>query len=189
MLHRGQIYRGGCAYIGARRGNCAARPTDFAPRFSLRTTRLAGVQVRDTQSLGLPGKSSGRTTRGNSLRGRDLRKVHLGTWADCNSAWTGLCGARTVEDMPAIQHLLRRWGFVKLRRYGLELTPDGRIVSHRPVLDDGTGGRAGGGVAGGRARAREAAAGAGGVGAAPAAGGRGCRAACSGVATGAGQAK
>jgi hypothetical protein len=43
--------------------------------------------------------------------------------------------------MPAIQHLLRRWGFVKLRRYGLELTPDGRIVSNRPVLDDGTGAR------------------------------------------------
>jgi hypothetical protein len=43
--------------------------------------------------------------------------------------------------MPAIQHLLRRWGFVKLRRYGLELTSDGRIVSTRPVLDDGTGAR------------------------------------------------
>ena len=43
--------------------------------------------------------------------------------------------------MPAIQHLLRRWGFVKLRRYGLELTSDGRIVTHRPVLDNGTGGR------------------------------------------------
>jgi len=70
-----------------------------------------------------------------------LRKVRLDTWADCNSAWTGLCGARTVEDMPAIQHLLRRWGFVKLRRYGLELTSDGRIVTTRPVLDDGTGGR------------------------------------------------
>jgi hypothetical protein len=44
--------------------------------------------------------------------------------------------------MPAIQHLLRRWGFVKLRSYGLELTADGRILSTRPaVLDDGTGGR------------------------------------------------
>ena len=44
--------------------------------------------------------------------------------------------------MPAIQHLLQRWGFVKLRRYGLELTSDGRILSTRPaVLDDGTGGR------------------------------------------------
>lgn len=44
--------------------------------------------------------------------------------------------------MPAIQHLLQRWGFVKLRRYGLELTVEGRILSTRPaVLDDGTGGR------------------------------------------------
>jgi hypothetical protein len=44
--------------------------------------------------------------------------------------------------MTAIQHLLQRWGFVKLRRYGLELTSDGRILSTRPaVLDDGTGGR------------------------------------------------
>src|SRR5215510_5092026 len=44
--------------------------------------------------------------------------------------------------MPTIQHLLQRWGFVKLRRYGLELTSDGRILSTRPaVLDDGTGGR------------------------------------------------
>lgn len=42
----------------------------------------------------------------------------------------------------AIQQLLQRWGFVKLRRYGLELTSDGRILSTRPaVLDDGTGGR------------------------------------------------
>lgn len=44
--------------------------------------------------------------------------------------------------MTAIQHLLQRWGFVQLRRYGLELTSDGRILSTRPaVLDDGTGGR------------------------------------------------
>src|SRR5215831_19179029 len=44
--------------------------------------------------------------------------------------------------MPAIQHLLRRWGFVKLHKYGLELTADGRVLSTRPaVLDDGTGGR------------------------------------------------
>jgi hypothetical protein len=44
--------------------------------------------------------------------------------------------------MTAIQHLLQRWGFVQLRRYGLELTSDGRILSARPaVLDDGTGGR------------------------------------------------
>ncbi|HMG22503.1 MAG TPA: hypothetical protein VK607_14320, partial [Kofleriaceae bacterium] len=41
--------------------------------------------------------------------------------------------------MPSIQDLLQRWGFVKLRRYGLELTSDGRILSTRPVLDDGTG--------------------------------------------------
>jgi hypothetical protein len=42
--------------------------------------------------------------------------------------------------MPSFQGLLQRWGFVKLRRYGLELTPDGRILSTRPaVLDDGTG--------------------------------------------------
>ena len=43
--------------------------------------------------------------------------------------------------MPVLHDLLRRWGFVKLRRYGLELTPDGRIVSTRPVLNDGTGAR------------------------------------------------
>src|SRR6185295_1352982 len=44
--------------------------------------------------------------------------------------------------MSVIQHLLQRWGFVKLRRYGLELTSDGRILSTRSaVLDDGTGGR------------------------------------------------
>jgi hypothetical protein len=44
--------------------------------------------------------------------------------------------------MPAIQHLLQRWGFVKLGRYGLVLTPEGRILSMRPaVLDDGSGAR------------------------------------------------
>lgn len=43
--------------------------------------------------------------------------------------------------MSAIQHLLRRWGFVQLRKYGLELTSEGRILSSRPVLDDGTGAR------------------------------------------------
>lgn len=43
--------------------------------------------------------------------------------------------------MSAIQALLQRWGFVKLSRYGLELTSDGRILSTRSaVLDDGTGG-------------------------------------------------
>jgi hypothetical protein len=44
--------------------------------------------------------------------------------------------------MAAFQHLLQRLGFVKLGRFGLELTPDGRILSTRPaVLDDGAGGR------------------------------------------------
>jgi hypothetical protein len=44
--------------------------------------------------------------------------------------------------MPVIHHLLQRWGFVKLRTYGLELTSDDRILSTRPaVLNDGTGGR------------------------------------------------
>jgi hypothetical protein len=44
--------------------------------------------------------------------------------------------------MAAIQQLLRRWGFVKLGRYGLVLTPEGRILSMRPaILDDGSGGR------------------------------------------------
>ena len=42
--------------------------------------------------------------------------------------------------MPAFQRLLQHLGFVKLRRYGLSLTSDGRIVSTRSaVLDDGTG--------------------------------------------------
>jgi hypothetical protein len=41
-----------------------------------------------------------------------------------------------------IQHLLERWGFAKLARYGLVLSPEGRILSiHSNVLDDGTGGR------------------------------------------------
>jgi len=44
--------------------------------------------------------------------------------------------------MPALESLLRRWGFVKLRTYGLVLTPEGRIVSTRPtLLDDGSSGR------------------------------------------------
>lgn len=44
--------------------------------------------------------------------------------------------------MPAIDRLLRRFGFVKLSRYGLVLTPEGRIMSLRPaVLEDGLGGR------------------------------------------------
>jgi hypothetical protein len=47
----------------------------------------------------------------------------------------------SIPVMASLQGLLQRWGFVKLRRYGLELTRDGRIVSTRPVLDDGTGSR------------------------------------------------
>lgn len=44
--------------------------------------------------------------------------------------------------MPVIQNLMKRMGFVKLSRFGLVLTPDGRILSMRPsVLDDGIGGR------------------------------------------------
>jgi hypothetical protein len=44
--------------------------------------------------------------------------------------------------MPVFNWLLRRWGFVKLSRYGLELTPEGRIVSARSsILDDGQGNR------------------------------------------------
>jgi hypothetical protein len=42
--------------------------------------------------------------------------------------------------MGAIHNLLERFGYVKLGRYGLLLTPDGRILSQRPaVLDDGLG--------------------------------------------------
>jgi len=43
--------------------------------------------------------------------------------------------------MPAIEHLLKRMGFVRLTKYGLVLTPEGRIMSLRPVLDDGSGGQ------------------------------------------------
>ena len=44
--------------------------------------------------------------------------------------------------MPAIDHLLKRLGFVRLSRYGLVLTSEGRIMSLRPaILDDGLGGR------------------------------------------------
>jgi hypothetical protein len=54
-------------------------------------------------------------------------------------AWPGLASAQW-EVMPLLQHLLQRWGFVKLDRYGLELAPDGRVLSMRPaVLDDGVG--------------------------------------------------
>ena len=44
--------------------------------------------------------------------------------------------------MPALDSLLKRLGFVRIARYGLVLTPEGRIMSLRPaVLDDGLGGR------------------------------------------------
>ena len=44
--------------------------------------------------------------------------------------------------MPAIHQLMKRLGFVRLDRYGLVLTPEGRIMSLRPaVLDDGLGGK------------------------------------------------
>jgi hypothetical protein len=44
--------------------------------------------------------------------------------------------------MGAIDNFLKRWGFAKLDRYGLILTPDDRVISMRPaVLDDGVGGR------------------------------------------------
>lgn len=44
--------------------------------------------------------------------------------------------------MAVFRDLLRRWGFVKLERYGLVVTPDDRIVSTRPAaLNDGAGGR------------------------------------------------
>lgn len=44
--------------------------------------------------------------------------------------------------MPSLESLMKRLGFVRLARYGLVLTPEGRIMSLRPViLDDGLGGR------------------------------------------------
>ena len=44
--------------------------------------------------------------------------------------------------MGAIDKLLRRWGYARLDRYGLVLTPEDRILATRPaVLDDGIGGR------------------------------------------------
>lgn len=44
--------------------------------------------------------------------------------------------------MPAIDRLMKRLGYVKLSRYGLVLTPEGRVLSMRPAsLDDGLGGR------------------------------------------------
>lgn len=44
--------------------------------------------------------------------------------------------------MAAIETLMKRFGFVRLSKYGLVLTPEGRIMSLRPeVLDDGMGGK------------------------------------------------
>lgn len=44
--------------------------------------------------------------------------------------------------MLAIDSLMKRLGYVKLDRFGLVLTPEGRVLSMRPaVLDDGVGGR------------------------------------------------
>lgn len=44
--------------------------------------------------------------------------------------------------MPAIENVMKRLGFVKLSKYGLILTPEGRIMTLRPeVLDDGQGGK------------------------------------------------
>ena len=49
---------------------------------------------------------------------------------------------QSCSAMAAIQNLFERFGFVKLNRYGLALTSEGRILSMRPaVLDDGIGGR------------------------------------------------
>jgi hypothetical protein len=50
------------------------------------------------------------------------------------------CPVQWHARMGAIHNLLERFGYVKLGRYGLLLTPDGRILSQRPaVLDDGGG--------------------------------------------------
>ncbi len=43
--------------------------------------------------------------------------------------------------MGAIQKMLERMGFVRLRDYGLLLTPDRRVVTTRPIVDDGMGTR------------------------------------------------
>ncbi len=52
------------------------------------------------------------------------------------------CPVQWPAFMPAFDRLLRRWGFVKLSRYGLVLTPEDRVLSLRPqILDDGVGGR------------------------------------------------
>ncbi len=44
--------------------------------------------------------------------------------------------------MGAIERFLRRWGFARLDRYGLVLTPEERVMTTRPaILDDGLGGK------------------------------------------------
>jgi hypothetical protein len=43
--------------------------------------------------------------------------------------------------MGGIHDLLERWGFVRLRDFGLALTPDRRVIATRPILDDGHGGQ------------------------------------------------
>lgn len=44
--------------------------------------------------------------------------------------------------MGAIDNFMKRWGFARLDRYGLVLTPEDRVISTRPtVLDDGLGGK------------------------------------------------
>jgi len=44
--------------------------------------------------------------------------------------------------MAAIDNLMKKLGFVKISKFGLVLTPEGRLLSMRPaVLDDGFGGR------------------------------------------------
>lgn len=44
--------------------------------------------------------------------------------------------------MGAIENFLKRWGFARLERYGLVLTPEDRILATRPaILDDGLGGK------------------------------------------------
>ncbi len=47
-----------------------------------------------------------------------------------------------TRAMAAIDNLMKKLGFVKLSKFGLVLTPEGRLLSMRPaVLDDGFGGK------------------------------------------------
>jgi hypothetical protein len=46
------------------------------------------------------------------------------------------------DGMRILEGLLARFGYAKLKRFGLAMTPDGRIVTLQPsILDDGTGSR------------------------------------------------